>query len=85
MKTDIVVEITAGPLPSQEVCEEVRREKHMLPHEQNATDVQIRVAKALAKDTPQFERFLKVQQAGFIAGGRVNAAAGFRQAPHKKR
>jgi ribonucleoside-diphosphate reductase alpha chain len=69
-------------LPSQEVSIDVLREKYAKGDETSIADVRRRVADALAaREAPErraelAERFLWAQVNGFVAGGRINSAAG---------
>jgi ribonucleoside-diphosphate reductase alpha chain len=69
-------------LAEQDISGEVLLEKYAKGEEASAADVRRRVARALAaveaedKRTLWEERFYEAQLAGFIAGGRVNSAAG---------
>lgn len=64
------------PLPAQDLCAHVFKEKYAAPGETTMLQVQQRVAKALAT-TPEMEQlFLQTQIDGFIPAGRINSAAG---------
>jgi len=69
-------------LPPQAVLEDIRNEKYSKNGETTVGEIQARVAKALASvENPNAQEtiekeFLKAQQNGFIAAGRVNSAAG---------
>ncbi len=69
-------------LPPQPISEEVLREKYAKDGDRSVDDVRRRVARALAAVEAEPERarweasFLAAQRAGFIAGGRINSAAG---------
>lgn len=70
-----------GVLPPQEITPEILAEKYCKAEETTATDVRKRVAKGLAvvevKNRKEHEKaFLQAQEDGFIAGGRINSAAG---------
>ena len=77
-----VAQPTTASLPPQAICEDVLLEKYARDGERNAHDVRRRVARALAAVERQEdraaweERFYGAQVAGFIAGGRINSAAG---------
>jgi ribonucleoside-diphosphate reductase alpha chain len=66
----------------QEICTEVLIEKYAKNGETTVTEIQQRVAKALAgmekeEDRDEYEAlFLEAQQKGFIPAGRINSAAG---------
>jgi ribonucleoside-diphosphate reductase alpha chain len=69
-------------LPAQPVSTEVLIEKYAKDGERSITEVQARVARALAECEPAArrahweQRFLWAQQAGFIPAGRIASAAG---------
>ena len=69
-------------LPPQEVLEDIRNDKYSKNGETTIGEIQLRVANALAVVEPANSRkkfsneFLRAQQNGFIAAGRVNSAAG---------
>lgn len=69
-------------LPPQEVLEDIRNDKYSKNGETTIGQIQLRVATALAEVEPTHARkkfateFLKAQQNGFVAAGRVNSAAG---------
>lgn len=71
-----------SPLPPQAISVDTLRRKYAAPGEMDADAVRRRVARALAVDEPdpaRWERvFYEIQVAGFIPGGRINAAAGTR-------
>ncbi len=75
-------EEAVSTLAEQEISGEVLLEKYAKGDEASAMDVRRRVARALAaveaedKRALWEERFYEAQLAGFIAGGRVNSAAG---------
>jgi ribonucleoside-diphosphate reductase alpha chain len=64
------------PMEPQALCTHVFKEKYAAPGEVAHLQVQQRVAHALATDAEQEKRFLQAQLDGFIAGGRINSAAG---------
>jgi ribonucleoside-diphosphate reductase alpha chain len=68
------------PLAPQPISLDTLRRKYAAPGEPDADAVRRRVARALAAgeaDPPHWERvFCETQRAGFIPGGRINAAAG---------
>ncbi|HET6598713.1 MAG TPA: adenosylcobalamin-dependent ribonucleoside-diphosphate reductase, partial [Burkholderiaceae bacterium] len=72
----------AVALSPQAISEEVLLEKYAKGDERSVDDVRRRVARALAAvEVPEHradweERFLRAQQAGFVAAGRINSAAG---------
>ncbi|MEO6031992.1 MAG: ribonucleotide reductase N-terminal alpha domain-containing protein, partial [Burkholderiaceae bacterium] len=74
--------VVATPLSAQAISEEVLLEKYAKGDERSVEDVRRRVARALAAvEAPEHraeweERFLRAQQAGFVAAGRINSAAG---------
>lgn len=63
-------------LVAQDFCRDVLLEKYAIPGETSISEIQARVAKALARDAAQEERFRQTLEAGFVPGGRVNRAAG---------
>ncbi len=69
-------------LPAQEICQDVLLEKYARGDEHNVEGVRRRVARALAAVEPVAARahweqvFYQAQVDGFIAGGRINSAAG---------
>ncbi len=69
-------------LPPQEVLEDIRNDKYSKNGETTVGEIQLRVANALAQvEQPNARKkisneFLKAQQNGFVAAGRVNSAAG---------
>lgn len=75
-------EEAVSTLAEQDISGEVLLEKYAKGEEASAADVRRRVARALAaveaedKRALWEERFYEAQLAGFIAGGRVNSAAG---------
>lgn len=71
--TDISV---ATPMAPQQLCQDVLQEKYVAPGETSVREIQERVAKALADDPAQQERFLNALAAGLVPGGRINSAAG---------
>jgi ribonucleoside-diphosphate reductase alpha chain len=72
----------AAVLAPQAICDEVLLEKYAKGGERTVEDVRRRVARALAAVEPEPRRaeleeaFFRAQAAGFIAGGRINSAAG---------
>lgn len=73
MKNDIGSPPTMEP---QALSQHVFKEKYAAKGETTHLQVQQRVARALARDKPQEQRFLRTQLSGFVAGGRINSAAG---------
>lgn len=71
-----------GQLAPQVITPEILAEKYCKAGESSALDVRKRVARALAavegpKNMKEHEAaFLRAQERGFIAGGRINSAAG---------
>ena len=69
-------------LAEQAISTEVLLEKYAKGHEQNVTDVRLRVARALAAAERKNERahwermFFQAMEEGFIPAGRINSAAG---------
>ncbi|MEJ7807688.1 MAG: adenosylcobalamin-dependent ribonucleoside-diphosphate reductase, partial [Telluria sp.] len=69
-------------MPPQEISLDVLREKYAKGDEREIDDVRRRVSAALANHEPAHVRetwereFLWAQQSGFVAGGRINSAAG---------
>lgn len=61
---------------TEEHCHNIMLEKYAQPGETSKDQIFARVAGALAVTPEQRERFMRAQSSGFIAGGRVNAAAG---------
>ena len=78
MKIDNV----ASLLPAQEALQDILKDKYCKSGETSVGEIQQRVAEALAMVEPADARkkfsdgFLRAQQQGFIAAGRVNSAAG---------
>lgn len=72
----------ATQLPQQEVLQDILNDKYCKNGETTVGEIQTRVALALAQVESESEQkkfvteFLKAQQNGFIAAGRVNSAAG---------
>jgi ribonucleoside-diphosphate reductase alpha chain len=64
------------PPALQQLCNDVLIEKYAAPGETSVREIQTRVAKALADNPCQLERFPIAQADGFVAGGRINSAAG---------
>jgi len=63
-------------LPIQEITSLVLQEKYCKGNETTESDVFLRVAKGLGKDSQQQTEFLETFQSGFIGGGRIMSAAG---------
>ena len=63
-------------LQPQQLCHDVLLEKYAAPGETSVREIQERVAKAVAADDAQRERFVRALAAGFVPGGRINSAAG---------
>ncbi|HYE41089.1 MAG TPA: adenosylcobalamin-dependent ribonucleoside-diphosphate reductase, partial [Ramlibacter sp.] len=72
----------APSMPPQDVSVDVLREKYARGDEQEIADVRRRVARALAacedpgRRSALEQRFVWAQEHGFVAAGRINAAAG---------
>jgi ribonucleoside-diphosphate reductase alpha chain len=60
----------------QEFCDELLIEKYAQPGDTSAQQIQARVAKGLAKDVQQQDRFLRTLHRGFVPAGRINRAIG---------
>ncbi len=67
---------TLTAMEPQALSRHVFTEKYAAAGETTHLDVQQRVARALARNPQQEERFLRTQLMGFVAGGRINSAAG---------
>ena len=71
-------------LSAQDICRDTLIEKYAKDGETSIAEVRRRVARALAAAEPEDRRahwerrFLKAQEDGFIAAGRINSAAGIR-------
>jgi ribonucleoside-diphosphate reductase alpha chain len=74
--------VSTAALAAQAISEEVLIEKYAKGDERSVDDVRRRVARALAAiEAPEQraaweQRFLEVQQRGFVPAGRINSAAG---------
>ena len=77
MKKDFDVPAAIEPQP---LSHYVFREKYAAEGETTHLQVHQRVARALARDAAQEARFVQVQLDGFVAGGRINSAAGLDRA-----
>jgi len=74
MKNDMSDVLAA--MEPQPLSQHVFLAKHAAPGERTHFDVQTRVARALAKDPAQEQRFLRNMLDGFVPGGRINSSAG---------
>lgn len=66
------------PTP-QDFCKKVLLDKYAQKGERDVTDIRERVAHALAVDPAKRQKFIRLQEAGFVLGDQINTSAGTKQ------